>query len=236
MKCINYINKSIQALTKFEWSLWIGSIAVIVIAFITAGKYEPLTLLASILGITSLIFTAKGDFIGPLLIIFFSLIYAFISYQQHYYGEIITYVGMSAPIAGISAVNWIRHPYSDTQVKVSSLTKQKLLIVTVCTIAVTIAFYFILKYFGTASLIISTISVTTSFYASALMLMRSPFYALAYSANDIVLILLWVIASMTDIACLPMVVCFAVFLVNDLYGLLSWQKMKKNQTSEAPDD
>ena len=97
------------------------------------------------------------------------------------------------------------------------------------TAAVTVVFYFILKYFNTANLIPSTFSVSTSFLAAYLTFRRSPYFALAYASNDIVLIILWVLASLNDISYISVVICFAVFLVNDLYGFISWLKMMKRQ-------
>ena len=96
-------------------------------------------------------------------------------------------------------------------------------------VAVTAVFYFILKYLGNVALIVSTLSVTTSFIAAYLTFLRSPYYALAYAANDIVLIVLWCIASVAEPSNLPMLICFAVFLVNDLYGFINWRRMQKRQ-------
>lgn len=219
----------IKKLTLFEWILWIGSISVITFSYILAGEYEILTLAASVLGVTALIFTAKGNVFGPVLLIIFSLIYGYISFTQQYYGEIFTYVGMSAPVSAVSVFTWLKNPYSLSEVKVSKVNAKKMVLMLFSTILVTVLFYFILKFFGTASLIISTISVATSFLASMLTVLRSPFYAAAYALNDIVLIVLWVIASLNDVSCVPVVVCFAVFLFNDLYGLRNWLKMQKAQ-------
>ena len=97
------------------------------------------------------------------------------------------------------------------------------------TAAVTFIFYFILKHFHTANLLPSTISVATSFAAAYLTFRRSAFFALAYALNDIVLIILWSIAAMQDISSLSVLICFAMFLINDIYGFISWQKMKKRQ-------
>ncbi|MDD4415074.1 MAG: nicotinamide mononucleotide transporter, partial [Oscillospiraceae bacterium] len=74
---------------------------------------------------------------------------------------------------------------------------------------------------------------TTSFLAVYLTFRRSPHYALAYAANDIVLIVLWVLASMSDITYLSVVICFAMFLVNDIYGFINWSKMHKRQPAHA---
>lgn len=218
--------------TRFEYSLWgISSILVILLYGFNPSK-DILTLIASLLGVTALIFLAKGNVIGQILTVVFSILYAVICYHFHYYGEMITYLGMTAPIAAISTVTWLRHP-SDKgarEVKIAPLTVWKIIWLIILSFIVTAIFYYILKYFGTNNLVISTLSITTSFLASALTLLRSPFYAIAYAANDIVLIVLWILASIEDIRFLPMILCFVIFLVNDIYGFINWNKIKKEQT------
>ena len=90
---------------------------------------------------------------------------------------------------------------------------------------VTVLFFFILKAFNTANLIPSTISVTTSFLAVYLTFRRSAFYALGYAANDLVLIVLWVLAAIADTAYISVAICFATFFINDIYGFVSWRRM-----------
>ena len=97
---------------------------------------------------------------------------------------------------------------------------------------VTVAFYFILKTMGTQNLLFSTLSVASSFVAASLTFLRSPYYALGYSINDVILIILWVLATIRDISYMPMIVCFSVFTINDFYGFVSWQKRRKKQNSE----
>jgi len=72
----------------------------------------------SIIGATALIFVGKGDAIGQLLTIIFAVIYAIISSRIHYYGEMITYVGMTAPSALWAMIVWLKNPYSTREVKV----------------------------------------------------------------------------------------------------------------------
>ncbi len=86
-----------------------------------------------------------------------------------------------------------------------------------------------LDYFDTANLLPSTVSVTTSFFAVYLTFRRSPYFALAYAANDVVLILLWIMASVCDAKYISVVACFSAFLINDIYGFISWRKMKIRQ-------
>ena len=109
------------------------------------------------------------------------------------------------------------------------LTKKQAAVILLLAACVTAAFYFILRALGNAAIVFSTVSVATSFLASALTLYRSPWYALAYAANDAVLIVLWILAAAADVQYLPMVICFTAFLANDLYGFVNWRRMAKRQ-------
>ncbi len=217
--------------TKFETALWAVSVTVVTASFVIGGNFRVLTLIASLIGVTALIFVAKGDVTGQVLTVIFSVLYSIISFQFTYYGEMITYMFMTAPIAVVSVFTWIRHPEEKgkREVSIAGLDRKKTIMLCIAAVIVTVIFYFILKYFNNANLFFSTISITTSFLASALTMLRSSAYALAYGANDIILIVLWVMASIENTAYLPMVMCFVMFFVNDMYGFYSWQKRKKLQ-------
>ncbi|MBQ7357488.1 MAG: nicotinamide mononucleotide transporter [Clostridia bacterium] len=217
--------------SKLEIMLWCSSITLILISFIAFDRSNYLTLTASLFGVTSLIFNAKGNPFGQVLMVIFSLLYGIISYTFSYYGEMITYLGMTMPMAVFALISWLRNPYKGNraEVKVNSIGKPEQVLMWLATALVTIVFYFILDHFGTANIIPSTISVTTSFLAVYLTFRRSPYFALAYAANDVILIVLWTLASISDTRYISVAVCFVAFLFNDLYGFISWQKMKKRQ-------
>lgn len=191
-----------------------------------------MTLVASVVGVTALIFNAKGNPFGQGLMVVFSLLYGAISFSFAYYGEMITYLGMTMPMAVVALVSWLKNPYNENkaEVKVNHISKKETIWMWVLTIIVTILFYFILDVWGTANLIPSTISVLTSFVAAYLTFRRSPYYAVAYGMNDLVLIVLWILASMEDIRYVSVVVCVIAFFANDIYGFVSWRAMEKRQS------
>ena len=218
-----------------EWLLWACSIALIVTSYFVFDAKDPLTFAASLVGVTSLIFIAKGNPIGQALMLGFGVMYAIISYSFAYYGEMITYAGMTAPLAAFALITWLRHPFRGNrgQVQIARLRAREYLLWAVLTAAVTFAFYWILRAFHTANLIPSTVSVATSFFACCLTFRRSPFFALAYAANDLVLILLWVLAAREDIGYLSVVLCFIAFFLNDIYGFVNWLRMRRKQAASA---
>ncbi len=230
------IMKKIKALfcelNTFEKGLWCVSVAAILFSLILSGGTDFLNVIASLIGVTALIFVAKGYVIGQVLTIVFALFYGFISFFFRYYGEMVTYIGMSAPMAALAAYQWLKNPYKDTkEVKIKKMTCGTAVLLFFSCALVTLLFYFILKALGNANLGFSTLSVTTSFLASALTFLRSPYYALAYAANDLVLIVLWVLASISEPSYIPMVVCFIMFFANDMYGYFNWKRMEKKQTA-----
>lgn len=221
-----------KILNKFDICLWVVAVVAIVLAFSLSPNRDYLTLASSITGVSALMFIVKGNVLGQFLTVIFAVFYGVVSYFFKYYGEMITYLGMSAPAAICAIISWLKHPYKDSaQVAVGTLNAKKIIIVCSFSAAVTVAFYFILDALGTTNLIISTISVTTSMLAASLTFLRSPFYGVAYSCNDVVLIVMWTLATINDISYLPMVMCFSLFLIYDMYGFFSWSLMKKRQNN-----
>ena len=230
------MNKLINKLgyfSKCELILWGVSALSIIVSFIIFNKTNYITLTASLIGTTSLILCAKGNPLGQILMILFSILYGIISLSFDYYGEMITYLGMTMPMAIFSLISWLRNPYkgNKSEVAVNKLNRKEIIFMLILSAVVTLMFFHILKYFNTANLLPSTISITTSFIAAYLTLRRSPFFALIYAMNDIVLIFLWTMASISNSSYISVIVCFIAFFVNDIYGFISWLKMQKRQAS-----
>ena len=220
----NYFNKA-------EIILFSSSVFALIFSFLLFDGDNYLTLIASVLGALALILCAKGNPIGQILILVFSTLYGIISFSCGYYGEVMTYAGMTAPMAVISLISWLKNPYEKgkAEVRTETVTKKDLILLAWLTPLVTVVFYFVLKFFGTENLLISTLSVSTTFVAVFLTYKRSKYFTLAYALNDVVLITLWSLAAIRDISYLSVIICFATFLANDIYGFISWQRIEKKQ-------
>ena len=145
-----------------------------IVSNLLTSDFDLLTLMAALIGVTSLIFAAKGNVWAQILMIVFSILYGIISWQFRYWGEMITYLGMTLPMAVWSTITWLHHPSEKN--------------------------------------------------GAALTMLRSSYYTLGYAANDIVLIVLWTLASLENPAYFPVVVNFTIFFFNDMYGFISWRR------------
>ena len=225
------MKKFLKSITLIEWLIWSISVISIIVFFFVFGNTQYLYLVGSLIGATALIFVSKGNPVGQVLTIVFSVFYGIISYSFSYYGEMITYLGMTAPIAVWALISWLRNPYkgNKSEVKVNSLSRKEWCLFLTAAVVITVSFFFVLRALKTANLIISTVSVFTSFLAAYLTARRNRFYAVCYALNDIVLIIMWSMASYENITYLPMVICFVAFLVMDIYGFINWSIMNKKQ-------
>lgn len=220
-----------KELSVKEWWLWSISMLIVTVSNLVGGSFDVLTLAATWVGITSLIFAAKGNVWAQFLMVAFSILYGIISFRFRYWGEMITYLGMTLPMAVWSAVTWLRNPSagSKSEVAIRKLEKKHFLFLLVLSIVVTGAFYFILRWLETPNIVFSTLSVTTSFLAGSLTMLRSSYYALGYAANDLVLIVLWGLAAAKDPVYIPVIINFMIFFMNDMYGFISWKKRERTQ-------
>lgn len=222
-----------RLLRPFDYVLWGVSLVVVALSFALSPRKNPFSLAASLVGVSALIFIAKGNVWGQILMLAFALLYAVVSFCFRYWGEMITYLGMSLPAAVFALVSWLRHPYKQSQeVEIGTLNAKKVTLLFAFTAAVTVAFYFILRALSTPNLLFSTLSVATSVLAASFSFLRSPLYALAYVGNDTILIVLWSLAARADMSYFPMIFCFVMFLINDVNGFVNWHLRKRRQRAK----
>ena len=130
-----------------------------------------------------------------------------------------------------STITWIRNPSeSGKEVEIQQLTKKHIFLLVTSATVITIIFYKILAVLETPNIIFSTISITTSFLAASLTMLRSSYYAVGYAANDIVLIVLWIMATMKDPSCFSVTIIFTIFFFFDVYGFISWRKREMTRS------
>ena len=178
------MNNPIKSLSRREWALWLASLAVVLIANLMTPELDPLTVTAALVGVTSLVFAAKGNVWAQILMILFSILYGVISFLFHYWGEMITYLGMTLPMVVWSTVTWLKNPSKEngSEVAIQTLARRHLAALAASTVAVAAVFYYILKLLDTPNLFFSTVSIITSFLAAALTMLRSSYYAVGYAA------------------------------------------------------
>lgn len=229
------IKKILDYFSFIEKCIWLGSFLLITILFFIFDSSNILSYISSIVGITALIFMAKANPIAHALFIIFSILYAYMSFKNNYYGEVFDYIVLTIPLSVISLISWFKNlnTKNSLETKISSINIKQTIFIAFISISVSVIMYFILQYLGTSNLIASTFSVATNFFAASLTIKRSHYFALAYAFNDIALVILWSLQLSNDISYITIVVYFVITLINDIYIFISWIRIRDKQKSSS---
>lgn len=229
------IRGAIKYFTPLEWSLWLGEISVIITGFCLGADKNSLSLISALLGVSCVIFNAKGSVWGQIIAVGFAFTYATFAFLNRYYGESIIYLALMLPIHVASIISWMKNRNENSahiEVKINKLSKKEYIFFAFGTAIVSVGFYFLLYALKTDNLIVSTISLVASMGAAYLMLRRCEYFSLCFIANDIILLVLWSMKiPEVGTAVVPSLISFGLYLINDTYSFINWKRIKHRQQS-----
>ncbi len=209
---------------------------VFIVAIIVCGvvfKSSPLTIFCSLFGIVGVFFIAKGMLVGQFISIVYGTLYATMSYFNHLYGEMIVTLAVTVPMYVATIITWIKNSSkTDKVVKINkklSVLEWCLMFVIACGLGVGI--YYMLRAFNTANLIISTFSVVALCMAGYLVVRRCEYNFIFYILSNIIGICLWMftIIKENNITYIPTIILFCVLLFLNIFGMITWIKIKHIQ-------
>lgn len=222
------MNNLLKDWNKFEKTLLFVSIILISISGII-NKSEILTIITSFLMIICALTQAKGKVISQFIGVIAIILYSIVAFKNQYYGEVIIYVIVLLPMYLIGIYSWITNKNEDTNtVNQNDLSKKEWIILGTLDILLFGVLYFILKYFNTSQLIVSTLSMLASLMANYLIVRRNKYSFLFYIINDLILVILWGIPVLQgDFRLIPILIDPVLLLINDSYGWKNWNKNEK---------
>lgn len=184
----------------------------------------------------SAILLAKGKVESHIFAIIYSITYIMISMKQRYYGEVIMSLCVYLPVSIFALINWLRHlRHQDHTVAIQQLSKKELLAAFGSQILLSFVYYAFLKYFNTANIIISVISVIFSILACYFEARISVWSLYCFITNDIITIILWLIPLLAGEKQLASILIGPLMItVSDIYGVFNWHRLHQQQ-KENPD-
>lgn len=223
-----------KEITIFDYIILFFTLTTILVVSIVF-KCDALSIIYSVIGLFAIFSLSKGLFFSPILLILTYIIYATQSYLGGLYGEAILNIFILIPIQAYTMINWlIKHKKSAKKTNKAIINKihwKEWLFVLGGYLLILVASYFILRALKTNYLILSTLSFAGAILANYLT-MRGTFYQfVVYLANNVVLILMWLMplieGSQSGTNFLPIVVSLVAFTLINIYGLINWIKLDK---------
>ena len=219
------MKKYLDSWNKFEIILFSLSILLIFgIGFIL--ECELLSIIVSFLMLFTALNQAKGNILSQFIGVLVAILYSYISYNNRYYGETIIYVFILLPMYIIGIYTWsLNNGSLSTVVNKNEIGIKEWIILIMINILLFILMYFLLDYFDTEQLLISTLSMNINLTATYLLIRRSKYSFIIYLFNSIIFLFLWGIPVLNgDYKLLPMLLEAILLIVNDIYGTVRWMK------------
>ena len=215
--------------TKFEKIfLVLGTVIACLLTFTFRGTWIDLGY--SLLYFWTALLLAKGKYSCYIIGIISTFFYAYVSYTNSYYGEVIIPLCCTLPLMIIGLINWLRHQDNTNTVIIKEITKKELILVLLSQVVMFFGYYYLLKAFNTNNLLVSTFSVMASVIATYLTARRCEHGFIGFIINDLILIILWSIPVINgELNIIPVLICPVLLLINDIYGVYNWRRIKHNQ-------
>lgn len=228
------MKKFFENIKWYEWVM-MAVFAVTLVAVSVVEHSSAVVICNSLIGIVAVFFVSKGLIVGQILGIVQGIVYCILSAQNRYFGEVIVCACVTIPLYLIAIFTWIKNRQDANVVQVNKRNFGLLeWVITLAVMSVVgVGVYFLLKSSNTANLVLSTFSVVFTMTAGYLLVRRCEYSFVFYMISNMICIGLWtsLIVSTGDMSLLPTALCYCIFLILNIFGIMNWAKLKKTQKS-----
>ena len=229
------VKKFFKDIKWYEY-LFVGISLVVMITLSIVFHSHIFYILSSTLGVVGVLFLTKvnvvGIFVGIVQIVFYSII----SYLNGFYGEMVNNLCVTLPLYIANLITWLKNLYSKNgQVKINSSISWKEVVAAICVVVIlSVGMFFVLDYFNTTMVFVSTLSFTFNTLAIYFLARRSSLNFVFYIFSNIANFAMWgtLIITTHDLSMLITLINVVVYFLLNCYGLFNWFMTRKKQENE----
>jgi len=225
----NYLKEYFKDWNLYE-RIWLFAFTAVNIWLFFVWHDSWIGLTASLTGMICVILVAKGK-ISNYYFGFVNIVaYAYVAYQNKYYGDFMLNAYFYFPMQFVGLYFWIKHrnkqkTKDDVSVNYLGL-KEKISWFMVSVAAIFVYGLYLQHITGRLPFVDSTTTIL-SIVATILMTRRVTEQWLLWIVVDVVSIYMWVYRIIQGSSDISMIVMWTAFLVNAVYGYYNWRKLEK---------
>ncbi len=212
--------------------IWLALFSVIILILAFFWKSNILGITVYLTGVICVVLAAKGNIWNYAFGIYNSIGYAWLSYHNGLYGEVMLNILFFVPTAVIGWLMW-RNRIQDKTVIMRKMKLQATSgMIFLCIIATIVYGVWLSTLKGQNTPYLDAFNVVASIIATLAMMWRYREQWILYICINVAEIIMWVIRLMNgsgDAA--TMVVMWTAYLINSLYGLYVWNKGTQVETA-----
>ena len=232
---VEKVKKFFKEIKWYEYAFVGVSLAVLITLSIIFHSHI-FYILSSSVGVVAVLFLTKVNVIGIILSFVQITFYTIISYLNGFYGEMINNLCVTLPLYVANLITWLKNLYSKSgQVKINSNISWKEIVVAILVVVIiSFGMYFLLDYFNTTMVFVSTLSFTFNTLAIYFLARRSSLNFAFYLFSNVANFIMWgtLIITTQDLSMLITLINVVIFFVLNCYGLYNWFITRKKQENE----
>jgi nicotinamide mononucleotide transporter len=205
--------------TVFE-KIWLGLFTAVGVYLSVSWGESLIGLVTFLTGIMCVVLVAKGSIYNYAFGLVNVLGYAYLSYNNKLYGEVMLNMLYFLPVQFIGYWMWSKAINKETgEVIKRRFTRLQTLLTILVTLCAVHVYQYLLAYLGGNLTLLDATSTVVSVIATILMLFRYREQWLLWIVVNIVSIAMWVLSGGTLMALM-----WAAYLINACYGYYKWSK------------
>lgn len=210
------------------WGIYfIISIIIIAISSI-AQRSSTIIFLASIFGVMYVLLIAKEKPIAFIFGIINVSIYGYILFTEKIYGGAIYNILYSLPMLILGYIKW-KKVNKEKNSGVKQISKKNRIILTIIFSFLIIIYSIILGKTGGNNYILDSITSVLGFLGIYLMSNKYIEQWFTWIIANVTNLILWIILSINNLNNIPMIMMWTIYLINSIYGYVSWKKLYYNK-------
>lgn len=217
--------------TGYSWAerLFLISMLTLQIIVFCIAPESPLSIIAGIAGVISVVLCAKGKTVFYFIGFVQTISYLFLAWEARFYGEVLENIFYFVTmIWGIFVwkKNSVQNDDGTEDVASKKFTAKQWIMSVVATIIATVAMGYWLDSIGSAQAYTDAATNILAIFAQILMVRRYREQWLWWLIIDLLCIKLWWVAGNWT-----MVAMYVAWTINCIYGWVNWSKLNKNQNA-----
>lgn len=222
-----FIKEELSGWKAWEAS-WLGIACLVILILSVYWHDTPIGIISAITGVACVVCTGKGKLSAYIFGTVNVLLYALISFQAKYYGEVMLNLLYYFPMEFYGFYVWKKHMNEEThEVEKRSMSPKGLVLMLLLTAAATVAYGTFLKMIGGSLSYVDALSTVVSVVA---MIFSVKMYAeqwILWIIVDVVTVFMWIMAFAKGNDSIATLLMWIIYLGNAIIMYLKWRREAK---------
>ena len=220
-----------RTLNPFDWFLILGTTIVSIASSLLGEGWDTLGFIVAVTGIINLVLCAKGNIWNYAFGIVYNAIYVYIAWHSKLYADSAIYLLYYLPMQFVGWITWKKNQNQDSRAVNAVHLSRRQAIALLAAAAILIPFFAWLlarPFIGDSQPWLDAVTTVVSILAMYMMVKAIAEQWYIWIVLDAVQVVKWTIATVRGEAhAALMLVMFAFFLANAIYGLIQWNRLAR---------